>query len=252
MREIERLFAEYQELVRSQELDERELDYAILERHMQLLEPLDQVGSACIAIFDMHKQTHSYLSRRFFELLDYDRAAIERDDIAYIDSRCHPDDLLILTRNGIEAMKHFISLPLERKREYKLVSEYRVRRTGGSYVRVIEQQQVLELDPRGNVWLALCLTEFSPNQDIASPATGSIVNYKTGEAFQVGRSDLLSSRETEILGLVKDGFASKQIAGQLSISIHTVNTHRQRIIEKLGVANSIEAVGYAQRLGLLA
>lgn len=251
MLEIERLFAEYQELISQQEFVEEDLDYAILENHKKSLEPLDQVGSAFIAVFDMNKGEHTYLSKRFFELLDYDREEIERDDIAYINSRVHHEDLLTLTRNGLEAMRFFLELPLENRRDFKLVSEYRIRKADGSYARVIEQQQALELDRRGNVWLTLCLTEFSPNQDITSPATGYIVNYKTGEAQPVSKSDLLSTRETEILKLVKDGFASKQIAGQLSISVHTVNTHRQKIIEKLGVANSIEAVGYARQLGLL-
>ena len=38
---------------------------------------------------------------------------------------------------------------------------------------------------------------------------------------------------------------------QLSISVHTVNTHRQRILEKLKAGNSLEAVRYASELGLL-
>ncbi len=44
---------------------------------------------------------------------------------------------------------------------------------------------------------------------------------------------------------------SKEIAAELHISVNTVNTHRQRILEKLGVGNSIEAVRYAHMLGLL-
>lgn len=44
---------------------------------------------------------------------------------------------------------------------------------------------------------------------------------------------------------------SKEIADELHISIHTVNTHRQRILAKLGVDNSLEAVKYAWILGIL-
>jgi len=51
--------------------------------------------------------------------------------------------------------------------------------------------------------------------------------------------------------LVKDGFLSKEISDKLSISTHTVNTHRQRILEKLGVNNSMEAINYAAQLGLI-
>jgi DNA-binding CsgD family transcriptional regulator len=44
---------------------------------------------------------------------------------------------------------------------------------------------------------------------------------------------------------------SKQIADKLFLSVNTVNTHRQRIIEKLNVSNTAEAVQYAGRLGLI-
>jgi DNA-binding NarL/FixJ family response regulator len=54
------------------------------------------------------------------------------------------------------------------------------------------------------------------------------------------------------LQLVKDGRLSKEISEELHISVHTVNTHRQRILEKLDVDNSMEAVKYASELGLLA
>lgn len=61
----------------------------------------------------------------------------------------------------------------------------------------------------------------------------------------------LTKREIEILRLVKEGYLSKEISGKLSISVHTVNTHRQRFLEKLGANNSFEAVMFASKFGLL-
>jgi DNA-binding NarL/FixJ family response regulator len=62
----------------------------------------------------------------------------------------------------------------------------------------------------------------------------------------------LTSREKEILLLISKGEISKVIADQLNISINTVNRHRQNILEKLNVNNSIEAVRTADALNLLA
>ena len=45
---------------------------------------------------------------------------------------------------------------------------------------------------------------------------------------------LLSSRETEIVQLVAEGLANKEIAEKLFLSIHTVKSHRKNIIKKLG------------------
>lgn len=44
----------------------------------------------------------------------------------------------------------------------------------------------------------------------------------------------LSFRETEIVHLIADGMANKEIAEKLFLSIHTVKTHRKNIIKKLG------------------
>jgi len=61
----------------------------------------------------------------------------------------------------------------------------------------------------------------------------------------------LTKRETEILKLVKEGYLSKEISSKLFISLHTVNTHRQRFLEKLGAQNSFEAVNFASKFGLI-
>jgi DNA-binding CsgD family transcriptional regulator len=61
----------------------------------------------------------------------------------------------------------------------------------------------------------------------------------------------LSKREIQILQMVKEGLLSKEISTNLDISLHTVNTHRQRVLEKLGANNSMEAVVFASKLGLL-
>ena len=45
---------------------------------------------------------------------------------------------------------------------------------------------------------------------------------------------LLSHRETEIVQLIADGLANKDIAEKLYLSVHTIKTHRKNIIKKLG------------------
>ncbi|EOZ95953.1 two-component response regulator [Indibacter alkaliphilus LW1] len=52
----------------------------------------------------------------------------------------------------------------------------------------------------------------------------------------------LSRRETEILRLIKDGKMNKEIAELLSLSQHTVESHRKKIHSKLGVSTAVELV----------
>ena len=62
---------------------------------------------------------------------------------------------------------------------------------------------------------------------------------------------ILSDRERQVLRLIDKGLMSKNIAERLSISINTVSRHRQEILSKLQVKNSIEACRIAKDLGLI-
>ena len=61
----------------------------------------------------------------------------------------------------------------------------------------------------------------------------------------------LSKREKEILKQIAKGKMSKEIADCFSISIHTVSRHRQNILKKLQVDNSIQALEVAKELHLI-
>jgi DNA-binding CsgD family transcriptional regulator len=82
-----------------------------------------------------------------------------------------------------------------------------------------------------------------------------MLNFRTGKIIAMEAPEKaefeLTKREIEILRYVKDGLLSREISDKLFISVHTVNTHRQRFLEKLGASNSMEAVIFASKFGLL-
>jgi len=61
----------------------------------------------------------------------------------------------------------------------------------------------------------------------------------------------LSTREREILQLVAEGRASKEIAYSMNISVRTVGFHREKIKKKLGLRTIAELTRYAFELGLV-
>lgn len=63
--------------------------------------------------------------------------------------------------------------------------------------------------------------------------------------------DGLTPREVEVLRHIALGYSNAQIAGELVISIKTVESHRARIVEKLGRRSRVELVRYAMEKGLL-
>jgi two-component system response regulator NreC len=67
-----------------------------------------------------------------------------------------------------------------------------------------------------------------------------------------GPPDDLSDRELDVLRLIALGHTNSEIAGQLYLSVRTVETHRSHIQQKLRVSTRAELVGYALERGLIA
>lgn len=68
---------------------------------------------------------------------------------------------------------------------------------------------------------------------------------------EVDSYDLLSDREREVLQLLAEGKANKEVAGELNISPYTVETHRKHILEKLNLHSPAELILYAIRKGII-
>lgn len=60
-----------------------------------------------------------------------------------------------------------------------------------------------------------------------------------------------TSREREVIQLIAEGLSSKEVAQSLGISVKTIETHRTKILQKLGAHSVTEIVRYAIRNGLI-
>jgi DNA-binding CsgD family transcriptional regulator len=61
----------------------------------------------------------------------------------------------------------------------------------------------------------------------------------------------LTPRELSVIALLADGYANKEIAARLSISIHTAKFHVESILRKLSASNRAEAVREGIRQGMI-
>jgi len=89
-----------------------------------------------------------------------------------------------------------------------------------------------------------------------SPAISRRLVERYREAFLQGaparkRTDLLTSREAEVLQLIAEGRANKQIAAELCISIKTVEKHRQQVMNKLNIHDIAGLTRYAISRGII-
>jgi two-component system, NarL family, response regulator YdfI len=86
---------------------------------------------------------------------------------------------------------------------------------------------------------------------LSTPVGGSATAESIGGARDGMTRVALTPRETEVLGMLAEGLANKQIAVRLGISEHTVKFHVASVYAKLGVASRTEAVRAGVRGGLV-
>ncbi len=86
----------------------------------------------------------------------------------------------------------------------------------------------------------------SMNEDVAR-YVGDLLIERGRRIADLG----LSKREIEIIRLSSEGLTAAQIAEKLFLSVHTVNTHRQRIYAKMDVKNVSDMLHAASELGII-
>jgi len=90
---------------------------------------------------------------------------------------------------------------------------------------------------------------FSPA--IAQRPRGAEGRPRTREGLHQPKASRLTAREAEVLQLVAEGAANKQVAGQLGISIKTVEKHRQHLMDKLNIHDTAGLTRYAISAGVI-
>ena len=86
----------------------------------------------------------------------------------------------------------------------------------------------------------------SINQDVAN-YVGDILIERSRKIADIG----LSQREIQIIRLSAEGLTAAEMAEKLFLSVHTVNTHRQRIYAKMDVKNVSDMLHTASELGII-
>lgn len=246
--------------------------YSSQELYKEVLNPMDleqcnavarsymSVSKGCTVITDASCD-HCYLYlgplSKLLGLADSFPMVCEADssdeDIIY--NRIHPEDLADKRMLEYEFFKFVDAMPGDEKLRYQATCILRIKNITGDYTVVDNSTQVICPSPAGRIWLILCCYSLSSCQEWTGNISPAIKNNHSGEVIEFSFNDrrrhILTDREKEILLMIKDGKLSKQIADILEISVHTVNRHRQNILEKLSVGNSIEAILAAESMRLI-
>ena len=167
----------------------------------------------------------------------------------------HPEDLLIIGQQvlptSFQSLNEFT--PYQKLR-CNCTYNCRGRKVDGSFGDFVQTSVILELNEVGapiidfSILTEIKSSKIPKNIELNISLLNDNNEYETilEQTFQRKQPDHnLTKRELEIIRFVANGMSSKQIAGALFISQHTVNTHRRNILVKLKTNSMSEVVNYA-------
>lgn len=221
------------------------------DQDFSIAEKFALLPTQALYIFDWKTNTVPY-QRRIKELLGYNPDEFTPVKLSeYI----HPDDS---TR-----YVHLVKITNEWARKTRpeplavdLLIDYRVMHKNGRYLRVLRQSTIYERCRNGIPKSALnILTNISGIKNDNS-VNLSITDMNSGEVFIEDRDRItedftFSNRELEIASRLKKAMNSTDIAAELHISRHTVDTHRRNMLEKTNCKNTMELVQMLSRKGVI-
>ncbi len=240
---------------RAQNFTDGERYGEILSRYKDMARSYAQIENAIAVLSDLRNNKSYIYYGGFSQTLGIDTlgkegvlSSIWEEEIFRL---IHPDDLVGKHSQEL-CFYYFIKRQLKKKRTfYYLASKLRMKSRDDAYISALHRIFYITYPTNDALWLALCI--YSPLV-FDMPAKYLIVNSANGQMTELERQDngtILSVREKQVLGLIDKGFTSKGIADSLNISINTVSRHRQCILAKLQVKNSIEACRVAKDLRLI-
>ena len=144
----------------------------------------------------------------------------------------HPDDHDLCMETYLKSFSA--------RQPYRL--EYRLRRRDGEY-RWVEDTGVPRFEEDGTF-----AGFIGSTMDVSTRKRGIF----TPDEEAVRMVFALTERERQVLVLIAEGKSTKEAAAHLGISYKTADSHRSRILEKLGVHETASMVRYAIRSGLIA
>lgn len=202
-------------------------------------------------INDFKEGFNTYVHPNVEAITGYPRESFR--EFGFTFSITHPDDFEIVN----EISKRGIRLSHDYKEELhndpfcaSFSLDFRLKCLDGNYIRVNRHSCCFKTDNQGNIVYGLALftdiSHLKKNGHVFFSWYGDI-NLKSSFADLMGKYNNLNitSREKDVLGCLADGLTARTIAKRLSISVHTVISHRKNLLHKTGTKNTAELIKFA-------
>ena len=236
----------------------------VIRAHIEQRATLDQIllnSDTFFYVFELRRQQYHFIGKQQESITGYKNEDFFQHGVELFLQCLHPDEIdCILNRVYRDLNEFVIRADQEDKKNLLFHYNYRFRRKDNEYVNLLELINILEIDQEGRPGLFLGnVTVIDNKKELPLRVIGKIMrNNGISETVLSKRypsqndlPDNITRRELDILRNLALGKTSKDIAREIFISPHTVDTHRRNLMRKLGCKSVVELARFAYRHALL-
>lgn len=213
---------------------------------------LDQIPSITFFLCNPRSGQITNVSEPVFELSGHSSTEFLEGGISFFMALLHPQDYRQILRSYLQLMELHTT---PEKDPEKMCQSFpmRIKHKRGHWLQIEITLLMLEYSGSGLIEQTMGLIKKNSNGFPMGSGYTKITRFNSNAlTTQLGLNlngvRELSRREKQILKLIAHGHTSQDIALRLSLSPHTVVTHRQNLIAKFKVKNTAELVLYASRM----
>lgn len=217
------------------------------------IEQMTQNNNQFFFVGDIVQMQIKYTSKRSLQMMGIEPAELTP---YHFREGVHPDDALRHGLGTTQLFKMVNELYIGGKGIELLSTNFRIRNSVGEYPNLLIQCYLFYSSiPYKTVYILQVMTNIDWSKKTKRGYHYYIGNDRSNFRFPDDKllsiGNVFSDREFEIIRLIETGLNSEQIASQLFLSVHTVNTHRSNILEKTGKASISDLIYYLKESGLL-
>lgn len=232
-------------------------NYVKIEHYLKALQALSKVCNLSYYVVDYYKKSFQYVSSNPLFLSGYSQEEVMSLGFDFYPLCVPQDDLQLLFLLNQAGFDFFYQLPVSRREKATISYDFRLKhKTNNSILLINHKLAPLLLTENGNIWMSICLVTLSVRKkpgDVHIIMQDDSSRYNLNEkkkCFEKVAKQKLSKKEAEILKLLSVGYRLNDVAKKLCISTSTVKNHKTRILKKLSVETTQEAIFlYASKQG---
>lgn len=251
------------ELHRSNWFNAAGLAFEDIEPHIENFKRVDEIvppAPRFYLVANPNTYRYDYVGKGQFLLSGYDNEHVSKEGIRFHFDQMHPHDAEYIIKQAYPLFDKVLnSFAPEERKDILMQSNYRFKHKEGHYVHLMEQMWEMKSDGEGNLQLMLVhiyelpmIYPFSGNFMVKKLQPDQTYETLYAEEYPKPKKEVpLSPREKEVISLLAEGYNSEQIGDRLSISYHTVSTHRKNMLQKLEVKSTNELIAYGITRGII-